>query len=221
MSLRATMARSAVLLTASLTFAALPASAQRAPATLVFPDNDPALQRGLQAILNRPPYRSLVEAGRLSVSLVELSDPGRVRYAGWDDDRERYAASLPKIGILLGVFTEVENGTLEYTPELRARLERMIRNSDNAVSSELIREIGFPAIEAALRDPRHQLYDEGRSGGIWVGRGYGGLGTWRRDPVGHQSHGATTRQTARFLVMMEQGLLVNRWIRRIWCWSPP
>ncbi len=179
--------------------------------TLVLPAPDPALQAGLDRVLRQAPFRRLVEQGRLSVSLVDMSRPDRLRYAGVDDDRERYAASLPKIGILLGVFDQIERGNLAYTDELKAKLEAMIRHSDNRASSEMIRLIGFPAIVQALRDPRHELYDEGRNGGIWVGRGYGGMGLWRRDPIGNQSHGATARQAARFLVMMDQGRLVSQW----------
>jgi beta-lactamase class A len=102
---------------------------------------------------------------------------------------------------------------IRYTPELRDKLELMIRRSDNAISSEMIQLVGFQNIANALRDPRHQLYDAtGRGGGIWVGRGYGsGVGLWRRDPVGGVSHGATARQVARFLVMMDEGMLVSPW----------
>lgn len=47
---------------------------------------------------------------------------------------------------------------------------------------------------------------------MWVGRGYGnGVGLWRRDPIGNTSHGATARQVARFLVMMDQKTLVSEW----------
>ncbi len=199
----------------------LPARAQVYPAsnapvvpeTLVMPERDAGLQAGLQAVLNQAPYRRLVQERRLSVALVDLSDPGAPRYAALDDDRERYAASLPKIGILLGVFDQVEKGSIRYSPDLRRKLELMIRRSDNAISSELIRLVGFQNIANSLRDPRHQLYDsEGRGGGIWVGRGYGsGVGLWRRDPVGNISHGATARQVARFLVMMDEGMLVSPW----------
>jgi len=181
--------------------------------TLVLPDPDPALQAGLRTILNQSPYRRLIQERRLSVALVDLSDPTIIRYAGVDDDRERYAASLPKIGILLGVFDQIDKERIVYTPELRGKLELMIRKSSNSISSEMIRLVGFPNIASALRDPRHQLYDpEGRGGGLWVGRGYGsGVGLWRRDPVGNTSHGATARQVARFLVMMDQGMLVSPW----------
>lgn len=181
--------------------------------TLILPERDASLQAGLQAILNQPPYRRLIQERRLSVALVDLSDPRNLRYAAMDDDRERYAASLPKIGILLGVFDRIDQGAIRYTPELRRKMELMIRRSDNAISSELIRLVGFQNIANSLRDPRHQLYDaNGRGGGIWVGKGYGsGVGVWRRDPVGNTSHGATARQVARFLVMMDQGMLVNPW----------
>ncbi len=113
----------------------------------------------------------------------------------------------------MALFDQIDQGAIRYTPELRRKMELMIRRSDNAISSEMIRLVGFQNIANSLRDPRHQLYDpNGRGGGIWVGKGYGsGVGVWRRDPVGNTSHGATARQVARFLVMMDQGMLVNPW----------
>ena len=87
----------------------------------------------------------------------------------------------------------------------------MIRNSDIAISSELIQLVGFQNIARTLQDPRHQLYDRRRGGGLWVGRGFGGLGVWRRDPIANTSHGATARQVARFFVMVERGELVSPW----------
>jgi len=194
--------------------ASSPTSPSPAPTgTLVLPEPDTQLQAGLRSVLNQSPYRRLIQERRLSVALVDLSDPAGIRYAGVDDDRERYAASLPKIGILLGVFYQIDQGRIRYTPELRRKLELMIRRSDNAISSEMIRLVGFQTIADALRDPRYQLYDpESRGGGLWVGRGYGnGVGLWRRDPVGNTSHGATARQVARFLVMMERKMLVSEW----------
>ena len=181
------------------------------PTSLVLPAKDSTLQAGLTRILAEPRYRRLRAEGRLSVALLDITDPERLIYAGVDDDRMRYAASLPKIAILAGVFDQIEQGNLEYTPELRTKMERMIRNSDNAVSSELIRLVGFQNIARTLQDPRHQLYDRRRGGGIWVGRGFGGLGVWRRDPIANTSHGATARQVARFFVMVERGELVSPW----------
>lgn len=182
-----------------------------AATSFTLPAPDAVLQRELDQIMGQVPYRRLARQRRISVALIDLTDPNAVRYAGFDADRMRYAASLPKIGILVGVFDKVERGELEYTPELRRKLERMIRNSDNAISSEMIRVVGFQGIARALQDPRHQLYDPVRRGGIWVGRGYGGLGLWRRDPLGNTSHGATARQAARFFALIQRGELVSEW----------
>ncbi|MBT8489060.1 MAG: class A beta-lactamase-related serine hydrolase [Gemmatimonadetes bacterium] len=183
--------------------------AATAATTVVLPSKDPSLQRGLDQVLAEPRYRALRDERRLSVALVDITDHDRLVYAGVEDDRMRYAASLPKIAILAGVFDQIERGNLEYTSELRAKMERMIRNSDNAISSELIRLVGFQNIARTLQDPRHQLYDRRRGGGLWVGRGFGGLGVWRRDPIANTSHGATARQVARFFVMVERGELVS------------
>ncbi len=182
-------------------------------ATLVFPPPDSALQAGLNRIMREVPFNNLVARKRLSVALVDLSDPAAVRYAAVDDNHMRYAASLPKIAIMLAVFDRVDKGVIEYTPALRRKLELAIRNSDNRASTELLEMVGFEAVASTLRDPRYELYSEGRRGGLWVGKDYGAgrLGYWRRDPMHNISHGATARQVARFLVMLEQGDLVSEW----------
>ena len=190
---------------------AQPRQQSTAAATYALPLPDAALQSALRDILRQPPYRRLTEQNRISVALVDLTDPDQVRYAGFDADRMRYTASLPKIGILVGVFDQIERGRVRYTPALREKLELMIRNSDNAIASEMIRLVGFENIARTLQAPRHQLFDPGRRGGIWVGRGYGGIGLWRRDPLANISHGATARQAARFFVLIERGELVSPW----------
>lgn len=180
--------------------------------TVVLPKADATLQAGLNRVLAEAPFRTLVARKRLSVALVDLSDSGTIRYAAVDDNRMRYAASLPKIAIMLGVFDQIERGTLAYTPDLREKMELMIRRSTNRESTELIELVGFDAIEKTLRDPRYALYDRRRSGGLWVGRDYGGgPGLWRRDPIHQISHGATARQVARFFVMLDAGRLVSPW----------
>lgn len=182
------------------------------PESLVLPAPDSALQAGLDRVLSGERYRLLASSGHLSVVLIDITEADRMRLAAHDEDRMQYAASLPKIAIMLSVFHQVQMGNLEYTPALREKLEKMIRNSDNLVSSELIELVGFDQIGATLRDPRWDLYDPEREGGLWVGRGYGGgVGAWQRDPIHGISHGATARQAARFLVMMDAGQLVSPW----------
>ena len=180
--------------------------------TLVLPAKDPNLQASLEAVLSQAPFKSLVAKQRLSVALADLSQPGVIRYAGVDDDHMRYAASLPKIAVMLGVFDQIDKGNVKYTPELRRKLELMIRKSSNRESSQLIELVGFEAIANALEDPRYELYHENRDGGLWVGKDYGGeLGRWRRDPLHAISHGATARQAARFFIMLDRGQLISPW----------
>lgn len=176
------------------------------------PPKDAALQTALEGVLQEAPFRKLVAAGRLSVAVADTSVTGHVRFAGVHEDEMRYAASLPKIAVMLAVFQGVEDGTLAYTPALTAKLEAMIRKSNNRASSDLIALVGFESIAGVLQDPRYELYDPERNGGLWVGKDYGGeLGYWKRDPMHAISHGATARQVARFFVMLDQELLVSPW----------
>lgn len=190
---------------------------QTAPASPVFSFSppDPSLQKRLESLLRRPAYARLVRQERISVALVDLSQSEDVRYAGWDDQRMRYAASLPKIAILLGAFDRVAGGTLRYTPTLQEKLTAMIRFSSNPAASEVLSLVGFETVSRTLQDPRFRLYDPSRNGGLWVGKGYGsGVGYWRRDPLHNLSHGATAEQVARFFVMAERGLLLSPWVSR-------
>ena len=183
--------------------------------TFAFSEYDPQLQRALETTLEEAPFKKLIERRHLSVALVDLSDPGSVRYSGVHDDAMHYAASLPKIAILLGAFDQIEKGKLAYTPGLGERMEQMIRNSSNREATNLIKLVGFQNIAASLQDRDTQLYDPARNGGLWVGKDYGGgPGRWKRDPMYGISHAATARQVARFLVMLDQGNLVSSWASR-------
>ncbi len=184
----------------------------RRQTAFLLPAKDPGLQAALERVLARPPFRRLAREGRISVALVDLVDPDQLRYAGFLDRAMRYAASLPKLAILLGAFEEIVSGRLQYTPGMRARLAEMIRYSSNPAATETLRLIGFERLAAILQDPRFRFYDPGRGGGLWVGKDYGGgLGYGRRDPLYGFSHGATAEQAARFLVMMERGELISPW----------
>lgn len=164
-------------------------------------------------MLQRQPFLGLARQGLISVALVDLSDPTRLRFAGVQERTMRYAASLPKIAILLGAFDRVVRGKLSYSAELREQLTAMIRVSSNSAATNTLRLVGFQHLGALLQDPRLLLYDRVRGGGLWVGKDYGGgLGYGPRDPLHGLSHGATAEQVARFLVMMDQGGLINPWV---------
>jgi len=195
------------LLTASLILFAASAQAQTA---LSLPATDAALELDVREAAARIGLSEALRQGRLSVSLMDLSRPGEPRYAGLNDHNMMYAASLPKIAILLAGMEQVRAGELAYTPELRGMFTRLARFSSNRDASAAIQRIGFDNIARTLESPRYRLYDRSHGGGLWLGKGYGGPNDrWRRDPLAKLSHAASAAQTARFFWMMEQGKLVD------------
>ena len=63
--------------------------------------------------------------------MVDITDLQHPKVAGVNPDVMLYAASLPKIAILLGAFVKIERGELPLNDETRAELTRMIRKSSN------------------------------------------------------------------------------------------
>jgi len=150
-----------------------------------------------------------IDQKRIAIVLVDITDLERPRVAEFNGDVMMYAASLPKIAILLGALVEVERGTLELDDELRGSLTRMIRESSNADATAVLNRVGFENLANILRSRRFRLYDPSRNGGLWVGRDYGGGTLWRRDPLHAISHGATAMQTARFYYLAAAGRLLK------------
>jgi hypothetical protein len=85
-----------------------------------------------------------------------------------------YAASLPKIAILLTLFESLEHGTLDWNDAFRWKLQKMINISDNAQATWAAEQVGLPAIATVMRDPRYCFYEDG-VGGLWAGRGFAGI----------------------------------------------
>jgi beta-lactamase class A len=181
----------------------------------MLPREDSTLQVHLQETLTRMGLDPLVNEQRLSVSLLDLSDPGQERYAGCNDRRMMYAASLPKIGILLGAFQAIRDGLLPRTAALDASLTRMIRESNNRDASRIIQRLGYDFIGRTLSNPRYRLYDPDADGGLWVGKAFGPSGFrhhvefWRPEPITGEWHAANTLQVTRFFWMLSRGDLVN------------
>ncbi len=120
-----------------------------------------------------------------------------------------YAASLPKIAVMLGVFQKEAEGKLVIDQETEIQLQRMIRRSSNPDATALMHKVGLDYIASTLISPRYRLYDPFRNGGIWAGKDYAPVGAWRRDPIDNLSHGATPMQIARFYYLLQTGRLVS------------
>lgn len=169
----------------------------------------PALQQQLEERLGHLKLDGAVRAGQLSVALVDVTDPSHPRLAQVNGNAMVYAASLPKIAILLAAFERVHEGKLKLDAEIRQLLTRMIRHSSNSAASEMIRRVGRDYINDLLSSPKYHLYDAGLNGGLWVGKEYGPGAAYHRDPLHNLSHGASAFQVARFYYLLETGQLVT------------
>ncbi len=150
-----------------------------------------------------------VRSKRLAIALVDITDPSAPKLAQLNGDEMMYAASLPKIAILLAAFERIRAGKLPLNDELRQTMTRMIRYSSNAAATEMIHKVGGEYINEVLESPKYRLYDPRHNGGLWVGKEYAGSKAFHRDPLHHLSHGATAVQVARFYYMLETGQLVS------------
>ena len=168
------------------------------------------MKSALSSLVDDMQLDGLVESQKFAVSLVDVTDPSHPRYAGVNDNVMMYAASLPKIAVLVAGFERIREGALRYTPQMREMFERIARRSSNVDASKAIHMVGFDNIARILTSPKYKLYDPALNGGLWLGKAYGGPGDqWRRDPLHNISHGATAYQTARFFVLMSQKKLVD------------
>ena len=169
---------------------------------------DPVLQRNLEQVIESIGLGQAVKRKQLNLNLVDITDLKHPRVAAINGDNMVYAASLPKIAILLGAFVEIERGKMELDQNTRKTLTDMIRYSSNQAATEMYHRVGQARIADILQSGRYNLYNRDENGGLWVGKEYGKGKAWRRDPLHNLSHGATTMHTARFYYMLETGQLV-------------
>jgi beta-lactamase class A len=170
---------------------------------------DPWLQEQLRAKLKQIGLDRAAAERRLAVALVDITVMDKPRVAAVNAHEMMYAASLPKIAILLGAFQKAEDGKLELDAETRNLLTQMIRRSSNSAATTMIERVGFNYVADVLQSDRYDLYDEQLNGGLWVGKPYAKKGAWKRDPMYNLSHGATPFQVARFYYLLETGQLVS------------
>ena len=165
---------------------------------------DPALQAALEQIDVR--LRSEMEMTEEDTA-VGVLDLRTMRVAMLRPDRIEYAASVPKVGILLAYFELYPEAATSLAPETRHELGLMAKASSNEMAAKYSRAMGLREIQEVLN--RYGFYDASRGGGIWVGKHYGPNSERIGDPVADHSHAATVRQLLRYYLMLEQGKLVS------------
>jgi beta-lactamase class A len=168
------------------------------------------LQASLKKELNaNPRWKRLIANKKMAVGIVDLSNPNQVRYASVNGNYMMYAASLPKIAILLAAMDAIDKGELKETLEVKKDMRLMISKSNNAASTRMIDRVGYEKIENVMTDPKYMFYDEDHGGGLWVGKRYGGGGDTNREPIKNLSHAASVNQVCRYYYLLAHGKLVN------------
>ncbi len=170
---------------------------------------DPELTGQVEAVVAKLGLARAVTDRRLGLALVDLTEDDRWPVAALNGDVMFYAASLPKVAVMLAVFEQAEAGELAIDDRVQAQLEGMIRRSSNPDTTALMHLVGKPTIARILESPRYRLYDRDGRGGLWVGKDYAKTGLWQRDPIANLSHAATPIQAARFLCLLHAGRLVS------------
>ncbi|EAQ40323.2 hypothetical protein MED134_06199 [Dokdonia sp. MED134] len=163
----------------------------------------------IQEINKNSKWKNLVKSNRMSIGVVDMSNLENIEYAGINDEFMMYAASLPKIAILLAAMDAIENGELQDSREIRKDMRLMISKSNNAASTRMIDRVGYDKIEQVLRSDQLKLYDEEVGGGLWVGKRYAAGGKRNPDPMKGLSHAATARQVCSFYYQLAMGNLVS------------
>jgi beta-lactamase class A len=185
---------------------------EQPPAETVFPEllysRDPWLQRRLDAKLDDLGLAQAIERRELAVALVDITHPENPRMAASNAHEAMYAASLPKIAILLGAFQKAADGQLTLDRATLGKFHEMIRSSSNSAATEILERVGYEYLADVL-ERRYALYNRELNGGLWVGKAYAKDAGWRRDPLHNLSHAATVFETARFYYLLETGQLVS------------
>ena len=165
---------------------------------------DAKLQRAVEELDARLRGQYEMTAEHTAVGVLDLK---RGRVAMVNPDRIEYAASVPKVGILLAYFHLHPEAATKLDPEIRHALGLMAKASSNEEAARFSREMGLREIQQVLNS--YGFYDASRGGGIWVGKHYGPNSERIGDPVADHSHAATVRQLLRFWLLLEQEKLVS------------
>jgi len=170
---------------------------------------DSYLQAGLQSKLKDLGLSRYAADRKLALALVDITEPKHPRVATVNAYEMMYAASLPKIAILLGAFQKADEGKLTIDPPTEQLLTDMIRRSSNSAATIMLERVGYDYVADMLQSERYDLYDEDLNGGLWVGKPYAKDGAVKRDPLYNLSHGATPFEVARFYYLLATDRLVS------------
>ena len=193
-----------------LIMAFVPAGAENKGAyPSLWDSHDPALQQQLDKIMGTLGYDRAIKDKRLAIVLADITRLDKPRVAAVNGNTMIYAASVPKIAILLGAFVEIREGDMILDDATRNSLTDMIRYSSNQEATRMLNRVGKKRLLEILQSEEFDLYDPEAGGGLWIGKEYGKSPAYQRDPLHNFSHGATAMQVARFYYLLESGQVVG------------
>jgi beta-lactamase class A len=166
---------------------------------------DPELQSALQAIDRSVGEELGIPPADRAFGVLDLTD---LRLAVIQPDAMFYAASVPKICIVMAYFETHPEAASHLDPDVERELQLVIKRSDNELAAKYSQLVGLEKIQEILQSRRYRFYDEDH-GGFWCGKHYGIAEPRMGDPVHDHSHAATVRQCLRYYLMLEQGRLVS------------
>ena len=122
------------------------------------------LQQGLEALVDEQKLAAAVRKRELALVLVIVTDPEKPRLAELNGQTMVYAASLPKIAILLGAAVAIDEGRMELNDELKRDLHNMIRFSCNSCATKVLEMVGREELLEILTSPEYKFYDQNKKG---------------------------------------------------------
>lgn len=168
--------------------------------------NDPDLLASLAKIDREIRKQFDIEPDDTAVGVYDLRSG---KAAMLRADTPFYAASIPKIAILLAYFDTHSEATTSLDDATRRELGLMIKQSSNEMAAKYSAIVGLAEIARVVQLPRYALYDANREGGLWVGKHYSKDTERNPDPLCGHSHAATIRQLLRYYIMLEEEQLVS------------
>lgn len=170
----------------------------------------PNLQHNLNKTIGaNATWTKLISSKKMVLGVVDLTDKLNPRFASINGDEMMYAASLPKIAVLLAAEDALDKGEIEHTNQLEKDMRLMISKSNNKATTRIIDLLGFEKIEDVVTNKEYNFYNKENGGGLWVGKRYAAGGATNREPIKNLSHAATANQVCRFYYQLINHNLIS------------
>jgi beta-lactamase class A len=192
----------------------------------------PAQQSSLQDLVNRAAKTTLdrfadkkLQENELSITLIDLRDPGRPSTASFRGNERVYPASVVKLFYLVAAHRWLEDKKIEQTPELTRAIKDMIVDSSNEATQYVLDVITHTTggYELSPKEMEKWQYQRNAVNRYFSSLGYTNINVNQktfcedaygrervsRGPNGENRNKLTTDATARLLMEIVTGKIAN------------